>query len=123
MSVNYATAAKTSRMTATRDHFADGTLEIGTAGMVLVLATFGLSASGGSVAGAVWTLGFDASTVIASAGAATIAAEARIKTSGGSADLTGLTVGLSGADINLDSVSISLGQNVTLTAGTITHAP
>jgi hypothetical protein len=37
--------------------------------------------------------------------------------------VTGLTVGTSGSDINLNSVSITNGQTVTLTSGTITHAP
>jgi hypothetical protein len=120
MAVTYAAAVKTARMTATRDHFADGTLEIGTAGMASVLATFGLSATGGSVSGSVWTLAFDASTVAASATG--VAAAAQIKNSGGTANLTGLTVGTSGSDINLDNTSINSGQNVTLSSATITHA-
>jgi hypothetical protein len=119
MGVTYTTAVKTARMTATRDHFADGTLEIGTTGMAAVLATFGLAANGGSVANGVWTLAFDAGTVQAS-GTGTAAA-ARLKTSGGTANLTGLTVGTSGSDINLDSTNITAGQNVTLSSGTITH--
>lgn len=120
MAVTYATAAKTARMTATRDHFADGTLEIGTTGMATVLATFGLSATGGSVTNDVWTLAFDASSVTASAGGT--AAAPRLKNSVGTANLTGLTVGTSGSDINLDSTSISSGQTVTLSSATITHA-
>lgn len=120
MAVTYATAVKTARMTATRDHFADGTLEIGTSGMSTVLATFGLSGTGGSVSGSVWTLAFDAGTVAASASGT--AAAARIKNSGGTANLTGLTVGTSGSDINLDNTNIASGQNVTLSSATITHA-
>jgi hypothetical protein len=120
MAVTYAAAVKTDRMTATMDHFANGTLEIGTAGMASVLATFGLSATGGSVSGSVWTLAFDASTVAASATG--VAAAAQIKNSGGTANLTGLTVGTSGSDINLDNTSINSGQNVTLSAATITHS-
>lgn len=119
MAVTYNTAVKTERMTATMDYFANGTLEILTAADA-VLATFGLDAAGGSVAGAVWTLVFDASTVTAT-GTGT-AAKAQIKTSGGSAHITGLTVGTSGSDINLDSVSITTGQSVTLSSATITHA-
>ena len=119
MPVTYNAAVKTSRMTATRDYFADGVLEILTAGDA-VLATFGLSASGGTISGAVWTLAFDASTV--SAGATGTAAKAQVKNAGGSAHLTGLTVGTSGADINLISTSISSGQPIQLTAATITHA-
>jgi hypothetical protein len=33
-----------------------------------------------------------------------------------------LTVGTSASDINLDSVSITSGQTVTITSATITHA-
>lgn len=120
MAVTYATAVKTARITATRDHFADGTLEIGTTGMATVLATFGLSATGGTVSGDTWTLVFDAGTVAAAA--AGTAAEARIVTSGASNDLTGLTVGTSGTDITLDNVSIANGQNVTISSATIQHA-
>jgi hypothetical protein len=120
MAVTYDATTKTSRMTATRDQVANGTLEIGTAGMAAVLATFGLSATGGSISGSVWTLVFDASTV--AAGAAGTAAAARIKDSGATARITGLTVGTSGSDINLDNTSIANGQNVTLSSATITHA-
>lgn len=120
MAVTYNVAVKTARITATRDYFANGTLEIGTSGMASVLATFGLSASGGTVSGDTWTLVFDNSTV--SAGATGVAAAAQIKDSGGNAHITGLTVSTSGADINLDNTSINSGQNVTLSSATIQHA-
>lgn len=119
MAVTYNTATKTARMTATRDYYANGTLEILTAADA-VLATFGLDTAGGTISGAVWTLVFDASTV--SASATGTAAKAQVKTSGGTAGLTGLTVGTSGSDINLSSTSINSGQNVTLSSATITHA-
>lgn len=119
MAVNYATAVKTARMTATRDQAADGTLQILTSADA-VLVTFGLSATGGSVSGAVWTLAFDASTVAATA--AGTAAKARIRSAGAVDLVTGLTVGTSGADIILDNLSIASGQNVTLNSATITHA-
>ena len=122
MSVIYNAAVKTARMTTTRDHFADGSLEILTAADAL-LVTFGLAAGGGSVAGLVWTLAFDNNTVAAAA--AGTAAKAQIKRSaanGAAAHLTGLTVGISGADVILDNLSIASGQNVTISAGTITHA-
>lgn len=120
MAVNYQNPAKVARMTATRDHFVSGTLRIMTAADA-VLATFTLTNPGGTVAGAgVWTLAFSAGTVTAS-GSGT-AAKADLRTSGGVSDLTGLTVGTSGSDINLDSVSITSGQSVTLSSATITHA-
>lgn len=120
MAVVYTNAVKVARMTATRDFFANGSLEILTAADVL-LATFVLTAVGGTVAGAgVWTLAFVASTVTAGAGG--VATKAQIKNSGGTASLTGLTVGTSGSDINLNNTNIANGQNVTLSSATITHA-
>lgn len=123
MSVIYNTAVKTDRMQATCDYFADGTLELLSAGDV-VLAIFELASDGGSVAGAVWTIEFDADTVNgeSAAGSGTVATKAQIKTSGGSAHLTGLTVGTSGTDVVLNNASIADGQEVTLTSATITHA-
>jgi hypothetical protein len=120
MPVTYTNALKVVRMTATRDAFANGSLEIQTAGGV-ALAVFTLSATGGTVAGAgVWTLAFVASTVAAVA--AGVATQAVIKNSGGTANLTGLTVNTTGADINLNNTNIAAGQNVTLTSAIITHA-
>lgn len=119
MAVTYNVAVKEDRMTATMDYFANGTLEILTSGDS-VLATFGLNAAGGSVSGAVWTLVFDSDTVTAT-GTGT-AAKAQIKTSGGSAHLTGLTVGSGSGDIDLNSTSITSGQEVELTSATLTHA-
>lgn len=116
----YAAAVKTARMTATRDQVANGTLQIGTAGMAVVLAEFGLSASGGTISGDTWTLVLDAATVDAVASGT--AAAARVRNAGGTALITGLTVGLSDADIVLDSVQITAGQDVTLSSATIQHA-
>lgn len=120
MPVIYNSAAKAARMTATRDYFAEGTLEIMT-GASAVLATFVLTEVGGSVSGGEWTLDFDESTVEASGDGT--AALARIKTAGDDAHLTGLTVGTSGADVILNNTSIATGQDVTLTSAKITHAP
>jgi hypothetical protein len=123
MAVTYSTAVKTARMTATRDEVANGTLELLSAGDV-VLAIFGLSATGGSVTNDEWTLAFDAATVTGEAGASggVDATKAQIKTSGGTAVITGLTVGTSGTDIVLDNNNIDEGQDVTLSSATITHA-
>lgn len=120
MAVNYTNAVKTERITATRDYFANGDLRIGTAGMGTILATFGLSASGGTISSDTWDLALDAATVAAAASGT--AAEAEIRTSGGTVGISGLTVGTSGSDINLDNTSINSGQNVTLSSATIQHA-
>ena len=128
MAVTYSTAVKTARMTAVRDQIdaggAAGKLEIGTASMATVLATITLGYSGastGTVSGSVLTLaGFPRSDTAADATGT--AAAARIRTSANADVITGLTVGTSGSDINLDSTSITTGQNVTINSATITHA-
>jgi hypothetical protein len=128
MAVNYSTTVKTNRMTAVRDSIdaggAAGKLEIGTTGMASGLATLTLGYSGastGTVSGSVLTLaGFPRSDT--SADATGTAAEARIRTSANADVVTGLTVGTTGSDINLDSTSITLGQTVTINSATITHA-
>lgn len=121
MAVTYTAAVKTPRITATRDYFANGTLEIQDGGGA-PLVIFGLSASGGTIATDTWTLVFDATTVAATAGAPTVATQAVIKNSVGTVGISGLTVGTAASDIILDSTSITLGQNVTLSSATIQHA-
>lgn len=120
MAVNYTNAVKALRLNSTRTHFVNGTIEIGTTGFTTILATFTLTATAGSVTNDIWTLALTNSTVTAT-GTGTAAA-ARIKTSGGVIDLSGLTVSTTGADINLNNTSIATGQNVTLSSATITHA-
>ena len=126
MPVIYDATVKAARMTATRDIFANGTLELMSASNV-VLAIFGLSADAGDVAADVWTLEFDAGTVTGTAGAGvgTTATKAQIKTSGGTVRISGLTVGLpeSGADLELINTSISNGQPVVIDSATFQHAP
>ena len=126
MAVTYSTAAKTARLQAVVTQIdagaGPGTLEIGTAGMASVLAVLTLADPSGTVAGDVLTFDFDPDISDASADNTGTAAAARIKDSNGVVIISGLTVGTSGADIILDSVSITAGQTVTLTTGTITHA-
>lgn len=126
MAVTYSTAAKTARMAAVIAQIdagaAAGTLEIGTTGMGSVLAILTLADPCGSAASGVLTFDFDPDISDASTNASGTAAEARIKDSDGTVIISGLTVGTSGTDIVLDSVSITAGQTVTLTTGTITHA-
>lgn len=126
MAVTYSTAAKTARMNAVITQIdagaGAGTLEIGTTGMASVLAILTLADPCGTAASGVLTFDFDPDISDTSANASGTAAEARIKDSDGTVIISGLTVSTSGADINLDSVSITAGQTVTLTTGTITHA-
>ena len=89
--------------------------------MASVLAVLTMVDPCGSAAAGVLTFDFDPDLTDTSANATGTAAEARIKDSDGVIIVSGLTVGTSAADIILDSVSISAGQVVTLTTGTITH--
>ena len=126
MAVTYSTAVKTARMSAVIAQIdagaGPGTLEIGTTAFGSVLAAITLADPSGTAAAGVLTFDFDPDISDTSANATGTAAEARIKDSNGTIVISGLTVGTSGADINLDSVSITTGQTVTLTTGTITHA-
>jgi hypothetical protein len=124
MAVTYAAGLKTTRMQAVRDAIdagaGAGKLEIGTTSMASVLATITLDDPASSVSGAVLTLaGVPVSDT--SADATGTAAEARIRDSDDNDVVTGLTVGTSGTDIVLDSVSITAGQQVTINSGTLTH--
>lgn len=126
MAVTYSTATKQARLNAVISAIdagaAAGTLEIGTASMASVLAILTLADPCGSASGGTLTFDFDPDISDTSADASGTAAEARIKDSDGNVIISGLTVGTSGTDIVLDSVSITAGQTVTLTTGTITHA-
>lgn len=124
MAFAYTTAVKNARLDAVTT--AAGTtavLEIGTTGMGTVLATIALgNPVAAAASGAVLTLsGFPRSDTAADASGT--AAEARIRTATGGTDIvTGMSVGTSGSNINLDSVNITAGQTVTINSFTITHA-
>lgn len=122
MAVTYTVAVKNARLNAVATAIGNaGKLEVGTAGMASILATFTLnSPAAGSASSSVLTLSGFPKTVAASATGT--AAAARIRTSADVDIVTGLTVGTSSADIILDSTSITSGQNVTLNSATITHA-
>lgn len=124
MAVTYTTAVKNARLDAVTTAIGTtGVLEIGTTAMASILATIALgNPAAAAASGGVLTLsGFPRSDT--SADNTGTAAAARIRTASGGTDiLTGLTVGLSGSDINLDSLSITTGQTVTLNSATITHA-
>lgn len=136
MAVNYLASLKTSRLnlvvnalgTATAPTISTtgtlaGTLVIGTSalsGATGVLVSIPLATTPATVAGSVLTLsGVPLSAV---AGASGTAALAELRDNAGTVIVSGLTVGTSGADITINSTTISSGQTVTVTAGTITHA-
>lgn len=123
MTVTYAAAVKTARMQATADRYDSGTLELLSAADA-VLAVFSLGDQAAAVSGAVWTVNLSSSstTGTAAANGGVDATKAQIKTNGGTAEITGLTVGTSGTDIVLDNNNIDEGQTVTLSSATFTHA-
>lgn len=99
-----------------------GTLVIGTSalsGATGVLATIALQKPSFSITGGVATLLGVPLSVNASAGGT--AAKAEIRDSAGNVVVSGLTVNTSAADIIINSTTISAGQQVSVTAGTITH--
>jgi len=124
MAVTYTTAVKNARLDAVTTAIGTtGVLEIGTTGMASILATISLNnpAAAAASAGVLTFSGFPKSDT--SADNTGTAAAARIRTASGGTDIiTGLTVGTSGSDINLDSLSITAGQTVTVNSATVTHA-
>jgi hypothetical protein len=123
MAVTYTTAVKNARLSAVISAIGTtGVLEIGTTGMATVLATIDLASTSGVAASGVLTFsGFPRSDTAADATGT--AAAARIRTATGGTDVvTGLTVGLTGSDVNMDTLSISIGQTVTINSAVITHA-
>lgn len=135
MAVNYATALKTNRMQDVADLIASktiaaatgggsaGSLVIGTSGLsgaTGVLVTIALPNPAATVSGAVMTLaGVPLSNNASATGTAALA---EFRNNAGTVIVSGLTVGTSSTDIILNSVSITSGQAVTVTAGTITHS-
>ena len=125
MAISYRGSLQTTRMNAVvtdiDNNAAAAVLQIGTAAMASVLVSITLNDPSFTVAGtpAVATLaGVPKSGTASNTGTA---AAARIRDGGGTDIVTGLTVGTAGSDINLNSTSITSGQTVTITSGTITH--
>lgn len=125
MAVTYTTAAKAARMTAVVAQIDAGSgagkLKIRNSSNT-VLATIPLADPSGTVSGAVLTFDFDPDVSDTSADATGTADNAIITDSDDVTVISGLTVALSASDIILDSLSITAGQTVTLTTGTLTHA-
>lgn len=135
MAVNYAAVLKTNRMQDVADLIASkviaaatgagsaGSLVIGTAalsGATGVLVTIPLPNPAATVSGPVMTL--SGVPLSANASATGTAAKAEFRNNAGTMVVDGLSVGTSATDIILNSVSITSGQSVSVTAGTITHS-
>ena len=97
-----------------------GYIEIGTTGMASVLATITLADPCGTDTDGVLTLSSFPRSDTTADNTGT-AAEARIRDSNATNIITGLTVGTSGANINLSSLAITAGETVTLNSAVITH--
>jgi hypothetical protein len=125
MAVNYSNPIKDNRMTQALNgidsNASPATIEICTAAFAAVLVVITLAKPSFTEAAQALTMaGAPKSGVAAATGTAVIA---RIKDGGGTVQVNNLSVGTSGSDINLNSTSITAGQTVTLSSGTITHAP
>jgi hypothetical protein len=129
MAVSYSQSLQNSRMDAVIAAIDSGapvaTLEICTAAYAAVLVAIPLNADPSFTRS-----GTKPNTLItmngvpksANASGTGTAAVARIKEGGGTTVADGLTVGTSATDIILNSTSITTGQQVSITAGTITHS-
>lgn len=123
MGVVYRASLRTTRMTSVVTDIDSGvgagTLEIGSAGFASVLSIVTLADPCGSVSGDVLTFTMPQSD--ASIDNTGTAAEARIKESGGTVIVSGLTVGTSGTNIIVNTVSFVAAATFTINSATITH--
>lgn len=124
MSVVYATTLKTTRLnavvTAIDAGSAAGKLKIRNSSNT-VLATLTLADPCGTVSGDTLTFDFDPDISDSSADATGTAENAIITDSDDNVIVSGLTVGTSSTNVVMDSTSITAGQTVTITTGSITH--
>jgi hypothetical protein len=134
MSVVYTTTAKNNRLQVVSDLIAGktiasatgtataGSLVIGTSalsGATGVLATIALSTTPATISSGVFTL---AGTPLSATATGTgTAALAEFRNNSGTVVVSGLTVGTSGTDLILGTTSVTAGQTVQVTSGTITH--
>lgn len=123
MTVNYNTNVINSRLqvvlAAIDAGAGNGILNIGTASMGVVLANIVLAKPCGSVAARILTfLGVPLTDAYAQN--AGTAAAAEVTDSTGTVIISGLTVGTAGTDMIISSTTITQGDIVSLTAGTIT---
>ena len=127
MAVNYIASLKSTRMqaviTSCDANASPAFMEICTAAFAAVIVTITLAKPSFTESGGVITMAGAPKSGVASLAGTNTAAVARIKDGGGTnVVINNLSVGTSGSDINLNSTSITSGQTVTLSSGTITHA-
>jgi hypothetical protein len=134
MAIAYSTAAAQARATAyliatstaagasVDGQISFGQLVIGTAslsGATGVIATIALSKPSFTIAGKTSTL--NSVPISFTASAAGTAALAELRDSAGNTVVSGLTVGISGTNVIVNSVSYGVSEPGTVTGGTITH--
>lgn len=123
MSVTYSPAVKNTRMSAINTALGSaGILVIGTSalsGATGVLVEIPLANPAGSVSGGV--LDFTETGMSASATGTGTAALAELRDSLDTVIASGLTVGTSGTNVILSSISISSGTTVTISSASLTH--
>jgi hypothetical protein len=138
MSVNYNNTVKSNRMQTVMDAIMNKTYVVGTgtaAASSLVIGTSALSGATGVLAtlaldttpltlnaGPPPNLTFNDTPILVNASATGTAAKAEIRNTGGTVVIDSLTVGTSASDIIVNSTSFTSGQQVSITAGTITHS-
>lgn len=123
MAINYTTTIKNARMTTVLNAIDAGSgagkINIYNAGYTNILVSITLADPAGVVAAGALTLsGMPKSGTGIYAGNAAVA---KIVDSDNTVVADGLTVGTTGTDIVIDNVNIAVGQNVNITAGSITH--
>lgn len=120
--MKYNTDLKNDRLQAIITRLGEGAyIEICSASYANVLAVLPLANPAGTLSDGVLTFAGTPLTD-ASANLDGTAAVARIKNAAGTIVIYDLSVGTSGANINLSSTTIAAGQPVYLTSATITHA-
>ena len=126
MAITYSAAVKNARMDAVLAEIdggaatGGGDLQIGTTGMATVLASWTLTDPAGTVTGSV--LNFDMDPDLTTTGLNNgTPTEGRIRDSDGTVCISGLTVGTTGTEVILDAATITSGQTLTMTLGSITH--
>lgn len=124
MALSYDATTQANRMQEVLDRIDNNAspafIEIATTAFGSVLVTITLADPSFTRSAAVLTMAGAPKSGVA--GASGTAAVARIKDGGGTVIVNNLSVGTSGTEIVLNSTSITNGQTVTITAGTITHA-
>lgn len=126
MAVKYSNSIKDARMTAALAGI-DGNasaayIEICTAAYAGVIVTITLAKPSFTEASQALTMAGVPKSGVASLAGTNTAAIARIKDGAGVVQVQDLSVGVGSGDIQLNSTSITQGQTVTITSGTITHA-